>query len=181
MYIGIYTEPYNTVNYKYRGIYRLNIPVEYWTNKKYGKLYNLANWYVENSVECNYFPYTQANYNKLVELYSLLSKYCECIDLLVFGTDIPKDVGNFLGYDVVGIEYDMSMIEEMIFDCKNSVLFHMIFEYFGSKLNQNGLFNLKEDAIKLIYLYDELKKYGVNLELICEPKPVEIYSHKGQN
>lgn len=95
MFIGIYTEPLNSRNSKYKGLYRLNIPSEYWTNKKYGRLYNLANWYIENSVEGSYFQYTEANCSILIELYVELSKYCKCADLIIFGNDIQKKIGAF--------------------------------------------------------------------------------------
>lgn len=69
------------------------------------------------------------------------------------------------------------MLEMMLVDSKDSILFHIIFEYFISKLNKNMLFDIKEEAEKMIRLYNELKQYGVNVETINKPRPIEIYRY----
>ncbi len=178
MYIGLYTEPIIS-DTKYKGLYRLNIPSEYWSEKKYGSLYDMSNWYINNSVDGFYFEFSDEIFEKLLKLQQKLHENKCNADLIIFGDNIDFANAEFLGYDINGNEKYLSLIVLMVSAQYTDSLFKIIFEHFNNKLNESGLFKNEEDANELIDLYNDLLiKYRINIEKVADPKPIKIYKYK---
>ncbi len=177
VFIGIYTEPIIN-NARYRGLYRLNVPAEYWSEKKYGQLYEMSNWYINNAIDGFYFQYSKDVLNILINLSQKLQINKCPNDLIIFGDDFNSDSAQFLGYDINGDEKYLSLIVLMISHQYNDALFEIIFEFFDKKLNKFGLFESEKDANLLVNLYKELTdKFAINIERVSNPKPTKIYKY----
>jgi hypothetical protein len=181
MYIGIYTEPIHNTNRNYKGINRLNIPSEFWTNDEYGELYELSKWYVENSDEEVYCKYNNDNIKKIQKIFHMLEEHISEVDAIVFCETSEIYDGKFLGFDVLGDDFYHSMIEQCIPNMNHSSpLSRIISEYFRLKINSNGLFSHLDDAQEFVALYKEVLFYtdGKFFETVNNPRPIHIYNFK---
>ena len=187
MNIGLYKEPTNLAQIKYRGIYRQNGIIDLFLEESNDSRFIKAmEWYFSKSREGFYLKYTERNETQLISLYGMLRNKNWDGELLLF-TDKTKAIipygYEFIGYDVCADSMYYSPIGDGFLEDYHiegkffSDMNYDEYEDYKNNLNNKGLFQSYDLAIKFSkYCTNINEKHKYVIETENHWRPFVVYA-----
>lgn len=152
----------------YRGVSREPFVVRYGNIRELDMYFSL--------VEDEFIPFNSHNLQKLLSLCASISKRKKGAEIIVYGemerldfSVLNKEKASFLGYDVSGESMYISFIKDAMYNEQECSMTN-IHQDFRKQLNENGLFDLKEQAlrfVKHIYKFSDMYETDGELKLLA--------------
>ncbi len=141
---------------------------------RFGNIRELDTYF--SLLEDEFIPFTLDNLQKITELYNSISKrkkgseiiVCGEFEQLDYSMSNPEKV-TFLGYDICGDSMYISFVKDILFNEQDTPTMAHMHKYFRDQLNENGLFDSRDDALpflKHIYEFGNMYEKDGNLKLL---------------